>query len=361
MVLFWLISPLISDYFATSIQGWNTYDIRNLSLAAAGVLSIPFIVVQTATSFSQYQSEKRKRVSDRIGEAAGQLSAFSVVPRFERSQDDESKWETWEKEVVDIGVRHAALLSLVSLAKESPDDRDSIHKIVCEYISRRSIEHNRLMTTTVNQIPWRDNSTKQRNTNFSPSNLPPPDVDVAITVLGRINKMIGRNVINSGYSAEIRGAMLPSAQFRNFQFNWIDFTDSNLMFADLRYAKLEECYLENVNLYGAKFEQTSLNGCVVLGANMAGIDNLSFEDLKLTYGVNFPGSEFHTILPAHLESERDKHLGHWFTASENDTLTDVEFDRKFRESLASWQMANTSALSWQRMLAKMGQFKLMSL
>lgn len=129
--------------------------------------------------------------------------------------------------------------------------------------------------------------------------LPPADVQAALTVLGRRTRRTPLRPLNlSGLTltgADLRRARLEGVQLERTQLERANFTDASLHLAVLRNARLADAILSNANLsdadltdadlrnatlYRTDFANATLTRCCLAGCDLSSARNLSEGQLR---------------------------------------------------------------------------------
>jgi hypothetical protein len=127
-----------------------------------------------------------------------------------------------------------------------------------------------------------------------------PDVQAALSVLGRRPTAVAR-----GRPADLRGAHLEGVTLAsaNLENAWL--MGTNLKSADLTDGCLRRCNLENGNLQGARLSSADLREADLTGADLSGADvyRVSFEHTILD-GANLSG--IRNLIPGQLSADQLK-------------------------------------------------------
>jgi hypothetical protein len=203
---------------------------------------------------------------------------------------------------VQLDVRIGGIYALERVAHDSARDHPTVMEVLAAFVREHSHEQ------------W------PRPTDDQPSTNPPrseaartrPDIQAAITVLGRQH----RQAINlSGadlHSADLRDANLYSANLRRAILTGADLTYADLRGADLTHAVLTEAVLTRANLTAADPRGADLRSADLTYADLTGADlseaNLTGADLR--WAVLTRAHLFRALLSADL-SETDLTDAYW--------------------------------------------------
>jgi hypothetical protein len=302
----------------------NSEIARNLVLVLGACLGAPFVAWRTFIADRQTKNSKDGLITNRMNQATDKLSAIKIVPRYEKNANGE--WDLWEKETVDIGARHAGLHALQRIANDSEKDFFPIAEIIAEYIPRRSRE---VMNLNVD-------SSEENYSTFFDSKLS-SDIDAAIDILHKILISQRNSIFEEDTAINIKNAFLRHANLRNKTFIGFDFTNSDFSYANLTNTSLVECWLEGVDLRFSDMEGVELVGSVLRGSDLREVENLSSENLKLTFGVREGAAV--TQLPINIKKED---IMHWH---KSDFMEDsIQASRAFMKDFSIWREKNTDKL-----------------
>ncbi len=338
VVLFVLLITAVVFFWDTMVAHSET--IRNLTLTAAGIAGVPFLILQTYIAYQKVQVDKVKQISERIGDTAERLSSVLIVPRYEESVTEPGKWDTWEKEIVDTGVRHAALLSLVRIAGESGEDCFPFMEMVVQYIERRSKESFKMFKLA---------NTALSDAEISRQFFPAADVDAAFTALERLYLTGHYSFVMRDRNLNIKNAKLQNSDLKCVEFSWIDFTESDLSHSNFSLSKFENCWFESTQLINVEMQGAKFNGSVLIGANLSDARNLDIGMLTESYGVNTPNHPLRTELPEELESQRHKLDKYWYTDEYDEEERDLVTRRRVMAGFSAWQAEREARLKGPRL------------
>jgi uncharacterized protein YjbI with pentapeptide repeats len=169
-----------------------------------------------------------------------------------------------------VTVRLGGIYALQRLAVDSSGDRGTINEVLAAF---------------VRDSAGRPKSTPPRNVVSPP---PPADVAAALTVLYRLEGLIGADLRGADLSGvDLVGATLSAADLTD-----ADLTDADLTEADLTDADLTDADLTNANLTGADLTDADLTEADLTGASLliADLTGASLFGSNLT-GAFLPGAD----------------------------------------------------------------------
>jgi uncharacterized protein YjbI with pentapeptide repeats len=164
-----------------------------------------------------------------------------------------------------LAVRLGGLYALERIARDSPDDRATIAEVLCAYVR-----------TAPRADPPPDSAAKLSSLAFRA-----PDVQAALTILGRWQERLDEPPDIDLHGAEIQGADLDEADL-----NYAYLVGAQLQGAILEDADLHGAGLDGAQLQGANLDEADLRGANLLGARLQGA-NLLGADLQ---GANLLGA-----------------------------------------------------------------------
>jgi Pentapeptide repeats (8 copies) len=209
-------------------------------------------IQETATANrKQLELSERGQVTDRYTKAIDQL--------------DEKKA---------LAVRLGGLYALERIARDSRDDRATIAEVLCTYA--RTTPRPKPPTQRAKDAPPPVADTAPAG---APAAEPPsltvraPDVQAAVTILGRWRDRLGEPPVLDLHDADLQGARLFSAQLQDANFEGAQLQDANFWGAQLQGAILDDAQLQGailggVQLQGAQLMRAQLQGANLLGAQL---------------------------------------------------------------------------------------------
>lgn len=275
--------------------------------------------------------------------AAGAL--IFTARNFTLSRDGQIA-DRYTKAITQLGdvkpdVRIGGIYALERVARDSAEDHPTVMEVLSAFIREHSHEPNghelrQRLRNVYHPARW----LRRRLDNWQPSGpreqqrSTPPDIQAALTVIGRRNARRDIQRINLGgadlrganfsdadfhnaifqgadlrgakfFQADLRGAHLPDADLRDAFLDDANLHDANLNSANLRRADLQHAnltrahlllaHLQTANLAGADLSGADLSSADLSGAHAFGIDltaanlrNANFHDTNL---CGFPGTE----------------------------------------------------------------------
>lgn len=255
----------------TAIENAKSTDtattVRNLGLAAAAVIGLPFLVWRSLVAQKQADVSEQGLITDRINKAVEGLGADKVVKRQRVNSHGKKVYAKTEDGTPDLTrpiwdevtepnleVRIGAIFSLERISQDSPRDHIQIMEILCAYIVQNSDRSDVEMPEDEGELSfheWQSWASKFRQ-------KPRPDIDVALRVLSRRKEHLRKLESASGYRLDLQGVDL-----RCLSILKLDLSE-----AELATAKLQGAFLPNAKLQGSRLHFTRLEGAVLSGAKL---------------------------------------------------------------------------------------------
>jgi Pentapeptide repeats (8 copies) len=284
-VVFWPVSDLIARHDVGAITGLHRAAALQAARDAARGRLLTFgaglfaagALVYTARNFTlsrrTFDLTEQGQVTDRYTKAIEQLGSDK------------------------LDVRIGGVYALERVARDSPRDHPTVMEVLAAFVR----EHSREQWPPSADEPGVD----------APEHMTRPDVQAAITVIGRRNLRHDRQPVNLSdanlSAAALSGAVLSHALLHRANLTGADLTDAdltgaNLLDADLTHAYVQEANLTDTfmlranlteaalfgaNLTRASLSETNLSGAFLQGANLSGA---TFYDSNLT-GATWPAYE----------------------------------------------------------------------
>jgi Pentapeptide repeats (8 copies) len=258
-VVFWPVSDLIARHDVGAITGPHRAAALQAARDAARGRLLAFgaglfalgALVYTARNFSL---SREGQVTDRYTKAIEQLGS---------DRPD---------------VRTGGIYALERVARDSAKDHPTVMEVLATFVREHSREQ-------------REPSADNQPGVVPAERMISPDVQAAVTVIGRRNAKHDRQPVN------LRGAVLAfadliKANLHGAALTLVDLTAANLWWADLTCADLGDANLHGVDLTGAEltgaiFTGANLTGAIFTGAELTGA---IFTDANLTNAVWPPGA-----------------------------------------------------------------------
>jgi hypothetical protein len=205
-----------------------------------------------------------------------------VTERFTRSIDQLGHQQT--------DVRLGGIYALERIARNSPDDRATIHEILTAYVRTHSpwtVHH----PVTHAALPSEPDS--EQGTELPLLRIRAADVQAAMNVLGRRLSVPGDpSEVLELQSVDLRFAYLAGANLQGAILGRGNLARANLMDSDLRRAHLRGVNLRDALLAGANLENANLANADLAGSifRNANIRGVNFSDANLD-GADFTGAE----------------------------------------------------------------------
>lgn len=152
-----------------------------------------------------------------------------------------------------LDVRIGAIYALERIARDSAADHPTVVEVLAAFIREHSREQ------------WASSATNDSETD-SPACTIRPDVQAALTVIGRRNTQRDRQPIY------LTGANLRDADLFVADLTAVNFTDANLTHANLGAANLTDALLGGANLSRAFLSHANLTGAELTHANLTHAD-----------------------------------------------------------------------------------------
>jgi Pentapeptide repeats (8 copies) len=159
-----------------------------------------------------------------------------------------------------LDVRIGGIYALERIARDSPRDHPTVIEVLAAFVRDHSHEQ------------WPEAAADQPGTD-PPQRKTRPDMQAAVTVIGRRDRQQDRQNIN------LSGSDLTGASFEKADLNGVELTGANLTRAWLRGANVFEPLLTGANLTGAWLREAKLTFAHLYGANFTGA-NLTGADLS---------------------------------------------------------------------------------
>jgi hypothetical protein len=279
--------------------------IRNVGLALAALVGLPFLVWRSIVAQQQVRVAEQGQITDRINKAVEGLGAVRVKKShrsFEKkkhenkpqrpaneivsyptlgsgfspakgfgSSEDLGYLETSSEERTEpnIEVRLGALYSLERIAQDSPRDHITIMEIICAYV-RENTSGDYYKATTHDQTPR-------------------TDIQAAISVLARRsgNRIALEHSLK--FRLDLRGAWLAFIDFGKGDFTGALLNNCVIEKGNLRDCVLRGCRFINCNLDGASFQETNLEGAFFTGSSIKAPKDAPF--FNSIWGANIHGAD----------------------------------------------------------------------
>jgi len=159
-----------------------------------------------------------------------------------------------------LDVRIGGIYALERIARDSPKDHPTVMEVLAAFVRQHSHE----------QLPLAESGGK------TPERTTRPDVQAAVTVVGRRDPRHDRQVIDLSYanlvSADLHGAILTGANLTWSDLHTSLLTRANLTGAALTEANLADAILFGANLAGAALIEADLRGADLHGADLTSAD-----------------------------------------------------------------------------------------
>ena len=165
-----------------------------------------------------------------------------------------------------LDVRIGGIYALERVAHDSARDHPTVMEVLAAFIRAHSREPW--------PVPESDGSPVPRGS------FPRPDVQAALTVIGRRNVMFDQQRIDLS-AAVLPGALLFSANLTRLRLVGADLTGANLQGANLTDASLQDAGLQDADLTRADLTRADLTRADLTGASLGGAD-LTGADLRGT-------------------------------------------------------------------------------
>jgi hypothetical protein len=253
------IDALSPEQRASAVSGARTTLVQGL----VGLLALTGVFV----AWQQLQTDRgRSRIErQQLQDQLAVTRQGQIADRFTRSIDQlgSSKLE----------LRLGGIYGLERIAKERPDD--GIRLVVVE-----------LLTTFVRQHTGRTARTAPDAAVSAGQDVPAPDVQAALTVLGR------RTVAATDPPLDLHGMVLHGADLRRARLRGADLTGVQLQGAHLEAAELQGAVLYLANLRGALLDGARLQWASLVQAQLSGA---SLDHAQLQ-GSDLSGADLQTAI-----------------------------------------------------------------
>ena len=236
--------------------------IRNMGLAMAALIGLPFLVWRSIVAQQQVQVAEQGQITDRINKAVEGLGAVRVkkthkakektgpdgapygLGKHHLSQSAQSIVETSTEEHTEpnIEVRLGALYSLERIAQDSPRDHVSVMEIICAYIRENS--------------PGSD----VQPSSEMPLRRPRTDIQAAVSIIADRSKKQILLEERRKFRLDLSFCDLTGIDFKKGDFSGANFARCILELADF-----DQC-----SLIGTNFSQAILNYSSFTRSNLRG-------------------------------------------------------------------------------------------
>lgn len=333
LVVIVLVALLLFEFFKAvagigvlSDQETQSLVVRNVGLAVAAVVGVPFLVWRSIVAQKQVDVAEQGHITDRINKAVEGLGAEKTVSRvwhnvafilkdvthteFEGREDsavipkgateiEYGRWEVANRTKPNLEVRIGAIYALERIAQDSDRDHIQVMEILCAYIRQNAPD------TLAQPLPeeWQNAfEASETDSNSMPSahivqqwarSLPKPreDIQVTLTVLGRRTlrqiALEGRRNAEGkwiGYRLDLRSTCLQNAHMSAGRFEHARFNHAQMQGVNLSQALTQAADLREAQMQGANLVKARMQGAVVLQVQMQGADlsevRLSKTDLR---------------------------------------------------------------------------------
>ena len=185
-----------------------------------------------------YELTEQGQVTDRYTKAVEQLGSYNK-----------------------LDVRIGGIYALERVAHDSPRDHPTVMEVLAAFVREHSREQ------------WPSPADNEPGTG-PPERMTRPDVQAAVTVIGRRETAHDRQSVNLGAAtltgADLTGANLTRANLTRTDLTGADLTGADLSGADLTGAKLARAKLTGAKLTGAKLTGAKLTGAKLSRADLTG-------------------------------------------------------------------------------------------
>ena len=316
--------------------------IRNLGLALAAIIGLPFLVWRSIVAQKQVDVAEQGQITDRINDAVKGLGTEKTVKRQRRDANGEALYvldadgtpdETqpiWDDITEpNLEVRIGAIYALERIAQDSDRDHIQIMEILCAYI-RQNAPASEAQETLVQKWRREDEAFDAKDRAPFPDEneilvaaqklkSPRADIHAALDVLKRrhthqinLERQDPRPADKAGYRLDLRRTNLQGADLVSAQLAKARLDDAHLEGAWLNWAHLEGARLIGAHLEGARLNGAHLEVAVLSGAHLEGAElyRAHLEGAGLN-GAHLEGAELYRahlerawLIGAHLEGAR---------------------------------------------------------
>jgi hypothetical protein len=201
-----------------------------------------------------------------------------------------------------LDVRIGGIYALEQVVRDSSRDHSTVMEVLAAFIREHSHE------------PWRP--PRSADWPRSPELGPRPDIQAAVTVIGRRDASRDQEQVNLS-GADLSRVQLPEADLARCSLNYSNLTGANLFRANLRRTEFVGADLTRTNfkgsdLYNANFTFAILKEALLSGANLglaifsgARLADLSLRDVDLTDVQAGPAELGDIPIPDGWESDAD--------------------------------------------------------
>lgn len=186
--------------------------------------------------------------------AAGASTArnFAPSPRILQVGQQEKSADLYARAVEQLGsvkpdIRIDGIYTLERLAHDSPTDHPAVMEALAAF---------------VRQHPCAQSPTAEGKRPARPARMTPPDVQAAITVIGRRRARHDRQLVDLDHAHLVR------ADLTRASLAYSSLAHADLAYADLTHADLTGADLTGADLTGASLTRAHLTGAILRGANL---------------------------------------------------------------------------------------------
>jgi Pentapeptide repeats (8 copies) len=196
------------------------------------------------------------------------LGSLTIANRTYRLTQQGQITDRYTKAIEQLGsdkqdVRLGGIYALERIANDSPPDRATIEEVLTAFVRGHA--------------PWPPKSPDQPDKDMPVGDLPPlrswaPDVQAALTVLGRRKPPIGEIARLDLSDTDLRGAHLYQAALRRTDLDRARLQRANLIEVRVEEAFLSDAQLQEADLEGAKLPDALAWGAQLQRAKLLGAD-----------------------------------------------------------------------------------------
>ncbi len=334
LVGFGVFLHLLRSLFFPNAPTSVAEDTRNLGLAAAAIIGVPFLIWRSIVAQKQVDIAEQGQITDRINKAIEGLGTEKTVKRQRRNNKGELLYQNkddnsgldYKKPIMEeitapnLEVRIGSIFALERLSNDSLRDHIQIMEVLCAYVRENAKTSELIESEKIDKKP---------SLRF--------DIQTALTVLGRRSDERIKHEWSQRFRLNFNETDLSGADLCKSNFSGALFEGCKMEFTNFERAKLNGSSFRKSILNHSNFGQADLSGACLKQAKLKyppspfGSSSLSLGFAELR-GVDLSGADLASVTL----------LGKFFgnrcqavlTFGSSDTLIPSRLE-KVRENLAS--------------------------
>lgn len=252
-----ILFHLASSVFAPAENSMVGEDIRNLGLAVAAIIGVPFLIWRSLVAQKQVNVSEQGQITDRINKAVEGLGAEKLIKRQRRNSNGSLLYDIKEgsddpdfkKPIMEeisepnLEVRIGSIFALERISRDSQRDHIQIMEILCAYIRENAKCDELKISGELHRRP----SVRS-------------DIQTAIRVLGRRSPEAKKIEREQKFRLDLSRTNLSGANFTGLDFSGAVFVE----------CKIEAALFGNTNLNGSFLNHSILNYSRFMNASLVG-------------------------------------------------------------------------------------------